>query len=301
MKAKAVTLAALLVASHAWGAHAENLGGTLAKIKETGAVTLGYRESSIPFSFLDDHQKAVGYSIDLCNKVVEAIKAKLSLSTLEVRLVPVTGATRIPLLANGTVDLECGSTTNTVDRQKQIAFAVTEFIARTRFVSKKSAALATLEDLRGKTVAAASGTTNLLEIEEMNTKQKLGMTILSTKDLAEGFLMVETDRASAFFLDDVLLAGLIANSRNPELYEISRGALDIQPYGIMLRRDDPAFKEIVDHTLIEAYRSGEAIKLYKKWFLSPIPPRGVNLQLPASESLIKAFEKPTDSANPTDY
>jgi len=188
---------------------------TLKKIKESGTITIGHRDSSIPFSYYDDKQNVVGYSMDICMKVVDAVKTELKMPNLQVKLNPVTSATRIPLIANGTVDLECGSTTNNLEREKQVAFTNTYFLTANRFVSKKANNLKTLADLKGKTVVSTSGTTNLKQITELNGQQNLGMSILTAKDHAEAFLMVETDRAAAFFMDDILLYSLVASSKSP--------------------------------------------------------------------------------------
>ena len=274
---------------------------TLKKIKDTGTITIGHRDSSIPFSYYDDKQNVVGYALDICLKVVDAIKADLKMPNLQVKLNPVTSATRIPLIANGTVDLECGSTTNNLERQKQVAFTNTYFLTANRFVSKKANNFKTWSDLKGKTVVSTSGTTNLKQITEMNGSQNAGMNILTAKDHAEAFLMVETDRASAFFMDDILLYSLVANSKAPADYVISADALSIEPYGAMLRRDDPGFKKIVDDATANLYKSGQINALYTKWFLSPIPPKGVNLNLPMSEPFKKVVANPTDSGDPKDY
>src|SRR5215217_248360 len=225
---------------------AQELTGTLKKIKETGAVSLGHRESSVPFSYYDDRQQVVGYAMDLCARIVDRVKSELKLDKLDTKLNPVTSATRIPLMANGTIDLECGSTTNNLERQKQVAFTITHFVTANRFVSKKSANLKTVDDLKGKTIASTSGTTNIKQVTEINGQRNLGMNILTAKDHAEAFLMVETDRAAAFFMDDILLYSLVASSKAPADYVIGAEAYTVEPYGIMLRRDDPAFKKVVD-------------------------------------------------------
>lgn len=301
MKLTILAAAAAIGLAMTGSAGAETLSGTLAKIKSSGVIAIGHRESSIPFSYYDDNQKVVGYSIDLCNKVVDAIKARLDLPKLAIRLVPVTGATRIPLLANGTIDLECGSATNNVTREKQVAFGPTDFVAANRFVSKKALGLRTLDDLKGKTVVAAAGTTNIRQVEKINAERKLGMNVLASKDLAEGFLMVQTDRASAFFLDDVLLAGLVANAKSPGDYVISNKGLSVEPYGIMYRREDPQFKAVVDKALSDVFTSGEGAAIYRRWFQQPIPPRGITLNLPMSAELGNAFAHPTNSPDPATY
>ena len=274
---------------------------TLKKIKDSGTITIGHRDSSMPFSYYDDQQKVVGYALDICMKVVDAIKAELKMPNLQVKLNPVTSATRIPLIANGTIDLECGSTTNNVERQNQVAFTNTYFLTANRFVSKKANNLKTIADLKGKTVVSTSGTTNLKQITEMNGAQNMGMSILTAKDHAEAFLMVETDRANAFFMDDILLYSLVANSKAPADYVISADALSVEPYGAMMRKDDPAFKKIVDAATANLYKSGQINAIYTKWFLSPIPPKGVNLNVPESDALKKAFANPTDSGDPAKY
>jgi glutamate/aspartate transport system substrate-binding protein len=291
-----LTLCALLVAGPA-GAQE----GTLKKIKETGTITLGHRDASIPFSYFDDKQAAIGYAMDLCGKIVDAVKAELKMPNLQVKLNPVTSATRIPLMANGTIDLECGSTTNNLERQKQVAFTITHFVTANRFVSKKAANLKRLEDLKGKTVVSTSGTTNIKQITELNGQKNLGLTILPAKDHAEAFLMVETGRAVAFVMDDILLYSLVANSKNPSEWTISADALSIEPYGIMLRRDDPSFKKVVDGAMTAVYKSGEINKIYAKWFLSPVPPKGINLNVPMSQVFKHVVAKPTDSGDPNDY
>lgn len=275
--------------------------GTLKKIKDTGTITIGHRESSVPFSYYDDKQQVVGYAMDLCNKIVDAVKADLKLSKLDVKLQPVTSATRIPLIANGTVDLECGSTTNNLERQKQVAFTITHFVTANRFVSKKSASLKKVDDLKGKQVVSTSGTTNIKQITEINGEKNLGMTITPAKDHAEAFLMVETGRAAAFVMDDILLYSLVAGSKAPGDYEISADALSVEPYGIMLRRDDPAFKKLVDDTMTKIYKSGEINGIYDKWFTKPIPPKGVNLNLPMGAAFKKVVANPTSSGDPKDY
>lgn len=275
--------------------------GTLKKIKDTGAITLGVRDSSIPFSYLDDKQSYQGYSIDLCLKVVTAIQKQLGLTALNVKMNPVTSATRIPLMANGTVDLECGSTTNNLERQKQVAFAPTTFVTANRILSKKSSHIDALADLKGKSVVSTSGTSNLKQLTTLNGERNLGMNIMTAKDHAEAFLMVETGRAAAFVMDDILLASLAASSKAPGDYTISKEALSVEPYGIMMRRDDPAFKSAVDKAIENVLKSGEINRIYYKWFQSPIPPKGINLNIPMSEQLKAVVAKPTDSGDPATY
>jgi glutamate/aspartate transport system substrate-binding protein len=293
---------ALAVAFGASRAGAEELTGTLKSIKDSGAITLGFRDSSIPFSYLDDSQKPVGFAMDICYKIVDAIKNELKLDKLEVKLNPVTSSTRIPLLANGTIDLECGSTTNNAEREKQVAFTNTHFLTASRFVAKKANNLSAIDDLKGKSVVSTAGTTNIKQLTEANAARNLGINIIPAKDHAEAFLMVETDRAAAFVMDDILLASLVAGSKDPSAYAISKDAFSKpEPYGIMLRKDDPAFKKLVDAATAKLYTSGEGLKLYDKWFMQKIPPKGLNLNTPIAPELKAEFAKPSDSPDPDSY
>ncbi|MFZ6781336.1 transporter substrate-binding domain-containing protein [Undibacterium sp. Ji83W] len=275
--------------------------GTLKKIKDTGTITLGVRDSSNPFSYLDDKQSYQGYSIDLCLKIVTAVQKQLGLTSLNVKMNPVTSATRIPLMANGTIDLECGSTTNNVERQKQVAFAPTTFVTANRILSKKSSGIKTLADLKGKAVVSTSGTSNLKQLTQLNADQNLGINILPAKDHAEAFLMVETGRAVAWVMDDILLASQVSNSKNPADYEISKEALSVEPYGIMLRKDDAPFKKVVDTAISNVLTSGDVNRIYHKWFMQPIPPKGIALNWPMSDQLKVVAAKPTDSGEPSAY
>jgi glutamate/aspartate transport system substrate-binding protein len=295
-------LAALFAAGAIAGAaNAQQLTGTLQKIKDSGAITIGHRDVSIPFSYYDDKQKAVGYAIDICMRIVDAVKAELKLKKIDVKFNPVTSATRIPLMANGTIDLECGSTTNNLERQKQVAFTITHFVTANRYVAKKKSNIKTLNDLKGKTVVSTSGTTNIKWATEENAKQNLGMNIIATKDHAEALLTVDTGRAVAFFMDDILLYSLVATSKNPGDWAIGSEAYTVEPYGIMLRRDDPAFKKVVDGAVRSLYKSGQINAIYEKWFLKPVPPKGVNLKVPMSPEFKKVVANPTDSGDPKDY
>ena len=282
-------------------AQARELTGTLAKIKKTGAVTLGVRDGSIPFSYLDDKQQYIGYSVDLCMKVVSALRSQLGLPNLKVVMNPVTSANRIPLMANGTIDLECGSTTNNLERQQQVAFAPTMFVIGSRLLTKKSSNIKTLADMKGKTLVATAGTSTLKQMTMLNKEQSLGMTILIAKDHPESFLMLETGRAVAEANDDILLAAQVANSKDPAQFEISKDPLSVEPYGIMLRKGDPAFKTVVDAAIIKVYKSDEIKRIYNKWFLSPIPPKNINMNFPMPPQLKAVFAKPTDSGDPSAY
>lgn len=300
IKAFSVSCAALAVL--AAPAFAEELTGTLQKIRDSGAITIGYRETSMPFSYVDDSQKPIGFALDICYTIVDEVKATLKLDKLKIELTPVSSSTRIPLIGNGTIDLECASTTNNPEREKLVAFTHTYFLTANRFVAKTSSGLKTIDDLKGKTVASTSGTTNMKELVETNTSRNLGMTILTSKDTAEGFLLVETDRADAYVMDDILLAGLVASAKAPSAYTISTDEFAApEPYGIMLRRDDPAFKAVVDRATTKLYTGPEMAALYAKWFTSPIPPKGINFNFPMTSEMQKAFAHPNDSGDPKAY
>ncbi|HSW03069.1 amino acid ABC transporter substrate-binding protein [Aquabacterium sp.] len=274
---------------------------TLKKIRETGVIVIGYRVGSIPFSYLDATLKPIGYSMDLCMRVVDSLRQTLTLPELKVKLVAVTAATRIPLVANGTVDLECGVTTHTLERRKLESFTVTTFVARSRLLSKKSAGIRTLDDLRGRTVVSTVGTTSIQRLTAINAERALGMRIIIGKDDAESLRMVQTDRAAAFAMDDVLLYSLLADVSDHQAFTISSETLSVEPYAIALGKDDPAFKTLVDAVIIGLFRSAEIDILYRRWFESPIPPNGMNLQLPMSPALRRVINAPTDSGDPRHY
>jgi glutamate/aspartate transport system substrate-binding protein len=280
---------------------AQELTGTLKKIKDTGAITIGYRDTSVPFSYLDASSKPVGFAMEICAKIVDAVKKELKNDKIETKYISVTSSTRIPLIANGTVDLECGSTTNNADRAKQVSFTNAHFLSESKYVTKKASNIKSIADLKGKTVISTAGTTNIKQANERNSADGLGMTILSAKDHAEAFLAVETDRAAAFIMDDILLASFVANSKDHSLYVISTDAFSkAEPYGIMLPKDDPAFKKVVDGATSEVFKS-EGPALFEKWFEKPIPPRNINLNLPLSPALKKQFANPIDSPDPAAY
>ncbi|HKW36866.1 MAG TPA: amino acid ABC transporter substrate-binding protein [Burkholderiales bacterium] len=289
-----LAVAALAGALLAVPAAAQAPAGTLKKIKETGSITVGYRESSIPFSYLDDKQQPIGYAMDLCMKIVGAVKADLKMPGLKVQLQPVTSSNRIPLMQNGTIDLECGSTTNSVERQKQVSFGPTYFVINVTAAVKKNSGINTLSDLNGKTISTTSGTTSVPLLKKYQKTQNVEVKEIYGKDHAESFLLMADDRSAAFVMDDILLAGQIANSRNPSEYRIIPESLRQEPYSMMLRKDDPQFKALVDKTIGAVMKSGEIEKIYAKWFTSPIPPKGVNLNFPMTPAIRDAFANPND-------
>jgi glutamate/aspartate transport system substrate-binding protein len=268
--------------------------GTLKKIKETGTITIGHRESSVPFSYLDDKQQPIGYAMDLCMKVVDAVKTELKMPNLKVALQPVTSSNRIPLLQNGTIDLECGSTTNSTQRQQQVSFGPTYFVINVTAAVKKSSGINSLADLNGKTVSTTSGTTSVPLLKAHEKAKHAEVKEIYGKDHAESFLLMADDRAAAFVMDDILLAGQIANSRSPNDYKIIQDSLRAEPYSMMLRKDDAPFKALVDKTVGNVMKSGEIEKIYFKWFQSPIPPKQINLNFPMTPALREAFKNPND-------
>ena len=291
-----IAAACLLVGAEAPAA-AQDLEGTLKKVKETGIFTVGYRESSLPLSYLDDKLKPVGFSIELCKHVVDAVKAKLGMPDLNVKYNPVTSATRIPLVANGTVDIECGSTANMTSRQQQVGFSYTFFVPQFKWIVRADSNIESTKDLRGKTVAVTAGTNTALFVNKMNNEENLGMTITQGKDHAESFLLVETGRASAWMEDDVLLAGFRANAKSPADFKLLDKSYPSDPYALMIRKDDPQFKALVDEALAQLMRAGEFEQLYTQWFQRPIPPKGVNMDLPMSDALKHDIKEPNDKPN----
>jgi ABC-type amino acid transport substrate-binding protein len=281
MKLSTLMTAALLAAGLATTASAQ----TLKKVADSNKITVSYRESSVPFSYLISATKAVGFSVDLTEVIIDDVRKKLNKPTLDVARVAVTSQNRIPLLVNGTYDLECGSTTNNSARGKDVAFSINIFYTGTRLLTKKLSNIKNYADLAKKTVASTTGTTNAQVMRKFNADQNLDMQLILGKDHDDSLLLVESDRAVAFAMDDILLFGLIANSRNAASLEVVGDSLQVEPYACMMRKDDPEFKALVDGTISRMMKSGEFAKLYAKWFETAVPPRGTNLSLPMSPQL----------------
>ncbi|MGB8338606.1 MAG: glutamate/aspartate ABC transporter substrate-binding protein [Burkholderiales bacterium] len=277
-------------------ATAQELTGTLKKIKDSNSITLGHRESSIPFSYYDDKQQVIGYSHELMLKIVDAVKKELGKSNLEVKLNPITSQNRISLVQNGTIDIECGSTTNNLERQKQVAFSNSIFVIGTRLMTKKDSGIKDFADLNGKNVVTTAGTTSERLLRKMNEEKKMGMNIISAKDHGESFLTLETGRAVAFMMDDALLYGEMAKAKKASDWAVVGTPQSFEAYGCMMRKDDPMFKNTVDGTLAKVMISGEAEKIYNKWFSNPIPPKGLNLNFPLSPDVAKLYSAPNDKA-----
>ena len=276
---------------------AQELTGTLKKIKESGTITLGHRDSSIPFSYYGGtDRKPVGYSHDLQIKVVEELKKELQLPDLQVRYNLVTSQTRIPLVQNGTVDLECGSTTNNVERQRQVDFSVGIFEVGTRLLTKKTSGINGFPDLKGKNVVTTAGTTSERLLKAMNAEKKMGMNVISAKDHGESFLMLESNRAVAFMMDDALLAGEMAKAKKPDDWAVVGTPQSFEIYGCMVRKGDAGFKQVVDKAISATFASGEINDIYNKWFQQPVPPKGLNLNFPMSDELKQLIANPTDKS-----
>ena len=260
--------------------------GTLKRVRDTATLTLGVREASVPFSFIDRQKQPQGYSVDLCLKVADAIKNELKLPRLDVRFVPVTSANRLAMVKDGKVDLECGSTTNTRDRQKDVAFAYTTFVAGIKMLARKASNISGVDDLRGKTVVVTKGTTSEKMLRQMNDDRMLNLTILEARDHDESFAAVAQGKAVAFPMDDVLLYGLISKAQQPDEFAVVGKFLSVEPYAIMLRKDEPAFQRLVDRTLNEMFQSGEIRRIYARWFSTP------ELTVPMNQYLKEAFVVP---------
>ena len=275
---------------------AEPLTGTLKKIQDTGVITLGVRDSSIPFNYNLGGVRQVGYSYDINTKIVEAIKDQLKMPNLQVKEIPITSQNRITLLQNGTIDIECGSTTNNLERQKQVGFTDTIFIIGTRIMVKKDSGIKDWADLKGKNVVTTAGTTSERLLRKMNDDQKLGMNIISTKDHGQSFLTLESGRAVAFMMDDALLYGERAKAKNPNDWIVVAKPQSREAYGCMIRKDDPQFKKTADTVIAGLMKDGTINSLYTKWFMQPVPPKGLNLDFPLSDDMKALIKNPNDKA-----
>jgi glutamate/aspartate transport system substrate-binding protein len=292
LAATAVFIAVGLESSGA--AVAQDVSGTLKKIRDSGMVTLAVRDASSPFSFLDDNQEYVGYSVDICMKIADALKVELKQPNLKVRMIPVTAQSRLPLVANGTVDLDCGATGNTLERQHRAAFLVTTYLSGTKLLVKKSSHIRSYRDLKGKTVVVTNGSTDERVIKELDARENLGLNFIQAQEHSEAFLNIESGHAVAFPLSGILLDAIKANAPNPSEYEVVGDYLSDDALAIMVRKDDPEFKKSGDGVIIGMMQSGELGRIYHKWFESPIPPAGVNLGVPMSDALRRLFESPND-------
>ncbi|HEX5127535.1 MAG TPA: glutamate/aspartate ABC transporter substrate-binding protein [Rhodocyclaceae bacterium] len=296
LKRTMVTLALLGCGLLTATAYAQELTGTLKKIKDSGTIVVGNRDSSIPFSYFDSAQHPIGYSMDIADAIVDEVKKDLKLPNLKVSYNLITSQTRIPLIQNGTVDFECGSTTNNIERQQQVAFSLGIFEIGTKLLTAKNSGIKDFPDLAGKNVVTTAGTTSEHIIKKMNEDKKMNMNIISAKDHGESFLMLQSGRAAAFMMDDALLAGDMAEAKNPAEWAITGKPQSFEIYGCMLRKDDPQFKKVVDTAIGNLFKSGQINTIYAKWFMQPIPPKGLNMNFPMSEDLKKLIANPTDKS-----
>ncbi|KJK24251.1 ABC transporter [Burkholderiaceae bacterium 16] len=269
---------------------------TLGRIKASGTMAIGHRTSSIPFSYYDGNQKVIGYSQDLCEKVIAEVGKQTAVANLQVRMIPVTSQNRISLVQNGTVDLECGVTTNLKSRQQQVAFSTTFFVAGTRLLVKKGSPVQDFHDLSGKAVVTNAGTTSERILRKLNDEKKANITIQSAKDYGESFLILQSGRVAAFMMDDVLLSGVRTMSPNPTEWTVVGTPQSFEAYGFMMRKDDPEFKKLVDGVIVGLMKSGEIKAIYAKWFNKPVPPKNINFEFPMSAEVRKAYEQPGDEA-----
>ncbi|SFN78513.1 amino acid ABC transporter substrate-binding protein, PAAT family [Bradyrhizobium sp. Rc3b] len=291
---KLLAYSCLIVAAIAIPAQAQSPGGTLAKIKAASEMTIGHRDVSVPFSYLDENQKPVGFAMDLCSRIVEAVRTDLKLPSIQTKLQPVQLSTQIPLIQNGTIDIVCGPATNTLERQKVVAFSNTIFVSSIRAVVKKDGPIKRFEDLNDKPVSLTTGSTSIALLVSRAQEKHFQTKNVMSADHAASFLALTTGRSEAFVMDDILLASLIANSSNPGDWRIIDDSLRTEPYGLIIRNDDPEFKALVDKTLAAMMQNGQFQELYAKWFMSPIPPKNVNLNFPMTQPLKEAVTNPND-------
>ena len=301
MKAVKVTCLGLALVGSILGAGAAQAidtaaSPTLGRIKASGTIAIGHRTSSIPFSYYDSNQKVIGYSQDLCDKVIAEVRKQTAVANLQVRMIPVTSQNRISLVQNGTVDLECGVTTNLKSRQQQVAFSTTFFVAGTRLLVKKGSPVQDFHDLSGKAVVTNAGTTSERILRKLNDEKKANITIQSAKDYGESFLILQSGRVAAFMMDDVLLSGVRTMSPNPTEWTVVGMPQSFEAYGFMMRKDDPEFKKLVDGVITGLMKSGEIKVIYDKWFNKPVPPKNINFEFPMSAEVRKAYEQPGDDA-----
>jgi glutamate/aspartate transport system substrate-binding protein len=284
----------LLAATFAMAAHAQELTGTLKKIKDSGTITLGARESSGALAFTLGDGKYVGFHTEMSDKIAADLQKQLKMPKLDIKYQPVTSQNRIPLVQNGTVDLECGSTTNNAARQKDVAFAMTTYVEEGRIVVKANSPIKGIADLNGKTVATTTGTTSVQTLRKNKRAANMDFKEVYGKDHADSFLLLESGRADAFVMDGQILAGLVSKSKNPADFKILSETLSVEPIACMMRKDDPAFKKAVDDSIKAMVKSGDLAKMYDKWFVQPIPPSNTKVGLPLSEATKNAWNNPND-------
>lgn len=289
-----VRLCKLATLCWALSLHPGTHAGQIDKIRATHEIVIAHRDASIPFSYLDEVSRPIGYTMDLCARIVSALERELKIAPIAVRYLPVTSATRIDAIAQGRAAMECGSTTNTASRREKVDYTIAHFISASRLLVRTDANIDRLEDLEGKLVVSTKGTTNIQTLERVNRERGLRLRVLAAQDHAEGFSMVQNRQAAAFAMDDVLLYGLRASAQQPEAFKVIGKSMSIEPYAIVLPKDDPAFKKLVDAEMRRIIQSGEIKPIYHRWFEQAIPPRGINLSLPMPAMLRDSFRYPSD-------
>ena len=295
MKNISILIAALLAgAGVATTVSAQELAGTLKKIKDSGRVVMGTRDSSAPLAYTLGGGKYTGYHVELCEKIIDTIGKQIKAPAVKIEYTLVTSQNRIPLVENGTVDIECGSTTNNAARQKQVAFGLTTYVTEVRMAVKANSGIKSINQLNGKNVVTTTGTTSVQHMRKHERAAGVDFKEIYGKDHADSFLLLESGRADAFVMDDNILAGNIANAKNPKDFVITGEVLSVEPIAVMFRKDDPAFKRAVDEAIRGMMRSGELEKLYARWFQSPIPPRNSNLDMPMGATLKGLIANPND-------
>lgn len=297
-RVRAALAVALMAAVAPSSGLAADLTGTLKKVKDDGIIVVGFREASIPFSYYNDAKQPIGYSVDFTNLVLERIRKDLNAPDLKVRWVPITSQNRISLLQNGTIDFECNTTTHNASREQQVDFSNSLFIIGTRLLARKDSGIKDFSDLKGQNVVVGAGTTSEILLRKLNVDKQMDMRIISAKDHAESFLTLSTGRAKAMMMDDALLAGERAKTSNPQDYVITGTPQSYEVYGCMIRKGDTAMKKLVDDVIAQAETSGRGEAIYKKWFMSPIPPKNLNLDFPMSDAMRHLFANPNDKIDP---
>lgn len=298
MKIHSMILGAALTVC-AFSAYAADTSHTLQKIKDTKEIVLGYREDAMPFAYIDNSQAPAGFSVDLCREIVKGVEKTLGMQDIRITYQPVTASNRIPLLANGSIDLECGSTTNTQERQKAVSFLYTTYVTGTKILVRTDSGINGVEDLKGKKIAVTAGTNNIRAVQKLNEERHLDLTLVYGDSHAVNFLQLQNGRVDGFSTDDILLSVLRAQSKAPKDFKLIPGQLlSVEPYAIGVRKDDPKFKELADGILKTAFDDGKFTTIYEKWFMNPIPPKGINLDMPMSDELKQLMQHPSDSTNP---
>jgi glutamate/aspartate transport system substrate-binding protein len=298
MKPTALLILSAALWTAAGSAAAAAPSGTLQKVRDTHEIVLGYREDATPFAYIDNHQNPVGFSVDLCKAIVHELQAKLKLTDLKVSYQPVTASNRIPLLVNGSIDIECGSTTNTAERQKAVSFLYTTYVTGTQILVRTDSGIKNLAGLKGRKIAVTAGTNNIRAVQKFSEDRKLNFTLVYGDSHAVNFLQLQNGRVDGFSTDGILLSVLRAQARKPKDFMLVGPLLSVEPYALMVRKNDPQFKEFADAALGKLFANGEFMKIYDKWFMRPIPPKNLDLDMPMPAEMKRLMQHPSDSVDP---